>query len=262
MRVFIFAIASLIISGCSDKTPSCTDVVVQVQVTDYVVAAIKQSLLQNDPDTHVEQVMSNSNLMLENITTTDYDNGIDKHSCRADLRLTLPPGVAALKDHHVFQSLPIAKLDIAVQGDDIVSPITYTTYRSEKENQLIVRTGNENTAAKYIQGVHKIDAFDTELRALPDLHLGLTLYSTIDKNILIEPEKNGSLKFRVDYQHPVCRSWKQSITGEIGDTLIYENRAVGCSVTFSRLGEIMLVEHEGCEMMVRNCYPDGIYRKQ
>ena len=262
MRLLILVSSALIISGCGGKTPSCTDEAIVAQVTQYAEDAIADGLLQNDPDIRVEQIMSRSNLMLTDITTTAYDKGIDKHSCAANVRVSLPPGVAALKEHRVFQSLKLAKLDVHVQGNDIVTPVTYTTYRSEKEKQLIVRAENEKVAAKYIQGLHKIGAFDSELRAVPDLRLGLTIYSTSGKNVLFEPAEDGSLGFRVNYQSPVCRAWMQTITEERGDTLIYDNREVGCSVSFSRLGEIMLVEHEGCGMMARSCYPDGVYQKQ
>lgn len=262
MRLLILVITVLTVSACGGKTPSCTDEAIVAQITQYADDAITNGLLQNDPDIRVEQVMSQSHLMLADITTTEYNKGIDKHSCSANLRVTLPPGVAALKEHRVFQSLPLAKLDIEVQGNDIVTPITYTTYRSEKENELILSAENENIPGKYIQGVHKIGAFDSELRSVPDLRLGLTIYSMRGKNILIEPAADGSLGFRVNYQSPICRSWMQTISEERGDMLIYDNRDVGCSVSFSRLGEIMLVEHEGCEMMAQSCYPDGVYQKQ
>lgn len=262
MRLFMFAITALMLTGCGGKTPGCTDKAIVAHVTQYAEDAIADGLLQNDPDLYVEQMMSHMRLALSDVVTTDYNKGIDKHSCSANLRVTLPPGVAALKEHRVFRSLSLADLDVEVQGNDLVTPITYTTYRSEKEKELIVYAENEDIPGKYIQVVHQLGAFDSELRALPDLHLGLTLYSMRDKNVLIEPAEGGSLKFRINYQNTICRSWMQTITEERGDTLVYDNRDVGCSVSFSRLGEIMLVEHEGCELMAKACYPDGIYKKQ
>ncbi len=262
MRLIILVITALIISGCGGKTPSCTDETIVAQITKYADDAIADGLLKNDPDIRIEQMMSQIRLALADITTTEYNKGIDKHSCSANMHVTLPPGVAALVKHRVFQSLSPANLDVDVQGNDIVTPITYTTYRSEKENQLIVRAKNEKIPAKYIQRVHKIGAFDSELRALPDLRLGLTLYSMRGKNVLIEPAEDGSLQFRINFQSAICRPWMQTFTEERGDTLIYDNREVGCSVSFSRLGEIMLVEHDGCGLMARSCYPDGVYRKQ
>jgi len=262
MRLFSVAITVLILTGCGGKTPGCADQAIVAQVTQKAEDAISDALLQNDPDLHVEQIISRTRLALAKVSTTEYNEGIDKHSCSADLRVSLPPGIAGLKEHRVFRSLSIADLDVEVHGNDLVTPITYTTYRSEKEKELIVYTENENIPAKYIQVVHKLGAFDSELRALPDLHIGLTLYSMQDKNVLIEPAKDGSLKFRINYQNTICRSWMQTITEERGDTLIYDNRDVGCTVRFSRLGGIMLVEHEGCELMAKSCYPDGIYQKQ
>ena len=262
MRLSIIVIVALTITGCGGKTPACGDPAALSEVIEYAKDAISERLLQNDPHMHTGQLMSKTMMVLTEVITTNYDEGIDKYSCSANLRVTLPPGIAALKNHRVFQSHALAQLKIDTQGNDIVSTVSYTTYRSEKENHFIVHAENENAPAKYIQIAHKIGAFDSELRALPDLRLGLTLYSTHDKSILIEPVDNGSLKFRVDYRRSVCRSWMQTITHERGDTLIYDNRDVGCSVTFSRLGAIMLVEHEGCELMAGSCYPDGIYQKQ
>ncbi len=258
----IFIITALIVTGCGGKTPGCTDEAIVAQIKQYAEDAITDRLLQNDPDLHVEQMMYQMRLALANIVTTEYNKGIDKHSCSANVRVTLPPGIAALKEHRVFQSLSMANLDVDVDGNDLVTPISYTTYRSGKEKQLIVYAENEDVPAKYIQVVHKLGAFDTEPLALPDLSLGLTIYSMRDKNVLIEPSKNGFLKFRITYQNTRCRSWMQTITEEHGDTLIYDNRDVGCSVSFSRLGRIMLVEHEGCELMLKRCYPDGIFQKQ
>ncbi len=262
MRLLVTVFSALLVSACGSKTPSCTDDIVVAEITKYATDAISDGLLKNDRSSPVEEILSRTRLSLTDITTTEYNKGIDKHSCAAKLLVTLPPGVAALKEHRVLKSLALARLDVDVEDDAIVTRITYTTYRSENNKQLVVRAENENIPAKYIQGVHKIGAFDSDLSTLPDLSLGLTIYSTSDKNVLFEPADDGSLRFRINHRSPACRPWMQSITAERGDTLIYENRDVGCLVSFSRLGALMLVAHEGCTMMARSCYPDGVYQKQ
>ena len=174
----------------------------------------------------------------------------------------MPAQLAALNDYRAFQSLALGTTKVNVEGNDIVAPITFTTYTSERDGQLIVHSEGENVPAKYIKGAHKVGAFDADLSTLPDLRAGLSLYSTTGKTLLLEPIENGALKFHLNHQSHMCRSWTQYITEERGDTLLYDNREIGCSLLFSRLGQIILVEHQGCEMMADACYPDGIYYKQ
>jgi hypothetical protein len=262
MRLTILVISTLLITAC-ERTPSCTDETIVAQVTQYAEEAITNGLLKNDPGIDTELLISQMNLALADITTSKHDKTIDKHSCSANILITLPPGVAALKDSGVVQSTSLAKLNLMVEGDDIVAPMTYTTYRSEKDNQLILYTENENLPARYVQAVHKIGAFDSGQRPLPNLRRGPTLYGKPEMTVQIEPAPKGTLRFQVDYlKRPMCRSWMQTFTDERGDKLIYENAEAGCLLSFSRLGEMMLVEHEGCEMMPRPCLPDGVYQKQ
>lgn len=262
MRILFIAVTILILTACGSKTPPCTDPLVTSHVTELAEYAISEELLQNDPDLAIDKTMSRINLALENISTTEHEKSIDKHSCAANLHVDLPAGVAALKNHAVFRSLTGTALEVDVQSDAIVTPVTYTTYRSIKDKQVVIRLEGENVPAKYVQVLHKAGVFDSDLSAPPDLHGGLTIYSSKDKNVLIEPTEDGTLRFRINYQNSKCQAWMQTMTEERNDTLIYDNKVVGCRVTFSRLGVMMLVEHSGCERMPRNCYPDGIYQKQ
>jgi hypothetical protein len=262
MRLPILVISTLLISACGRGTPSCADKAIVAQIMQRADAAIAAALLKNDPNIRTQSMISDMRPELADITTIEHDNSIDKYSCSANILITLPPGVAALKDREVVQSTSLAKFNLGIEGDDIVAPMTYTTYRSEIDNQLILHTENENLPAKYVQTVHKIGAFDAGQRALPDLRRGPIRYRKPEMTVLIESGEKSALQFRVDYlKRPMCRSWMQAFTEESGDKLIYENPEVGCKLNFSRLGEIMLVEHEGCEMMPRPCLPDGVYEK-
>jgi len=261
MRLTILVISTLLMTACGG-TPSCTDEAIVAQITGHAEQAIANGLLKNDPDTDTESLTFQMNLALADITTTEHDKTIDKYSCSANILITLPPGVAALKDNDVIQSTSLAKLNLTVEDDDIVAPMTYTTYRSEKDDELILYTENENLPARYVQAVHKIGAFDSGQRPLPNLRKGPTLYGKPEMTVQIEPATKGNLRFQVDYlKRPMCRSWRQAFTDERGDKLIYENPKAGCLLSFSRLGEIMLIEHLGCEMMPRPCLPSGVYQK-
>jgi hypothetical protein len=262
MRLTILVISTLLVSACG-RTPSCTDETIVAQITQYAEEAIANGLLKNDPGIDPQMLIPQMNLALADITTTEHDKSIDKHSCSANILITLPPGVAALKDSGVVQSTSLAKQNLMVEGDDIVAPMTYTTYRSEKDDELILYTENDNLPARYVQAVHKIGAFDSGQRPLPNLRRGPTLYVKPEMTVRIEPATKSTLRFQVDYlKWTMCRSWMQTFTDERGDKLIYENPEAGCLLSFSRLGEMMLVEHEGCEMMPRPCLPDGVYQKQ
>ena len=262
MRLTILVISTFLVTACGG-TPSCNDEKIVAQIAQSAEEAIAKGLLKNDPGIDTEMLISEMNLALADITTTEHDKSIDKYSCSANILITLPPGVAALKDSGVVQSTSLAKLNLMVEGDDIVAPMTYTTYRSEKDDQLILYTEHENLPARYVRTVHTIGAFDSGQRPLPNLRHGPTLYGNPEMTVQIEPAKKGALQFRVDYlKRPMCRSWTQTFTGERGDKLIYENPKVDCQLSFSRLGEIMLVEHEGCELMPRPCLPDGVYQKR
>jgi hypothetical protein len=261
MRLTILVISTLFISACGG-TPSCTDETIVAQITQYAEEAIANSLRKNDPDIDTELLLSQMNLALADITTTEHDKTIDKHSCSANILITLPPGVAALKDSAVIQTTSLVKLKLLVEGDDIVAPMTYTTYRSEKDDQLILSTEDENLPARYVQAVHKIGAFDSGQRPLPNLRRGPTLYGKPEMTVQIEPATKTTLRFQIDYlKRPMCRSWMQTFTDERDDKLIYENSEAGCLLRFSRIGEILLIEHESCEMMPRPCLPSGVYQK-
>ena len=97
---------------------------------------------------------------------------------------------------------------------------------------------------------------------MPDLRTGLALYNARAKHLLIQPTDDGKLQFHFTYDNPACRAWTQHITEEHGSTLLYDNQAVACSVTFSLLGDVVLVEHKGCNLVVESCLPDGLYRRQ
>lgn len=262
VRLALFAAFTVIVAGCGSKTPPCNDESVIAAVNGYAGQAIRDGLLRNDPELRAEQIMSRVSVAVTDIATTDYDKSIDKHTCSASLRVTLPTEIATLNGYRAFQTLALGDTKVNVEGNDIVAPITFTSYLSEQDEQLIVYSEGENVPAKYIQGAHKAGAFDADLSTLPDLRAGLTLYTTPGKNVLIEPADNGALKFHVNHQSHMCRSWTQFITEERGATLVYDNPQAGCSLIFSRLGQIMLIEHKGCNLMAKACYPDGVYQKQ
>ncbi len=262
VRLALFAAVPLMVAACGAKTPPCNDETVIAAVMGHAEQAIVDGLLRNDPELRVEQIMSQVRLTVTDVASTGYNKSIDKHICSSALRVTLPAEIAALNDYRAFQKLMLGDTKVKVEGNDIVAPITFSSYRSEQNGQLIVYSEGENVAAKYIKGAHEAGAFDADLGTLPDLHAGLTLYTTAGKNLLLEPADNGVLKFHVNHQSHMCRSWTQYITEQRGDTLVYSNPQAGCSLFFSRLGQIMLVEHEGCELMAKACYPDGVYQKQ
>ena len=262
MRPLLIALTATFIAACGAKTPPCTSDAVKTEVIGMARAAIREGLLKNDPDMRTDHVMSKLGIALVDIETTDHNEGIDKHSCSATLRITLPPEVAALKDHRAFRAYARLQADVPIEGNAIVAPITYSSYLSEQEKALIVDVDGERPPAKFIEGAHKAGAFDVDLTALPDLHAGLTLYNTKGKHLLIRPNEAGSLEFHMNFENTICRPWTQVITAEQGSTLVYDNPEVGCSVIFSRLGGMLLVEHEGCDLMAEACFPDGIYQRQ
>ena len=262
VRLVLFGAVTFIVAACGAKTPPCNDEAVVAAVAGHAEQAVIDGLLRNDPELRVEQIMSQISFTITDVTTTDYNKSIDKHTCGAALRVTLPAEIAALSDYRAFQRLMLGDTKIEVKGNDIIAPITFTSYLSEQNNQLIVYSEGENVPAKYIKGAHDAGAFGADLSTLPDLRAGLTLYTTPGKSLLIEPVENGALKFHVNHQSHMCRSWTQFINEERGATLVYNNPQAGCSLIFSRLGQIMLVEHEGCDLMAKACYPDGVYQKQ
>ena len=263
MRLFLIALSVVALGGCGEaSTPSCVDTSVTETIVQLANESVEGELLQVDPAARVEKITERITIAISDIRTSGHDESIDKHSCSANLRVTLPREIAALKQHRAFGKLALAQTSVEIQGNDIIAPVTYTTYLNSSDQELIIRAQGEQAPAHYIQAAYKMGAFDADLTTLPDLHGGLTLYSGPGKTLLIKPVEDGSLQFHVNYERNHCRPWAQLITDERGDTLVYDNPKVGCTVFFSRLGEMLVVEHEGCEMMAHSCSPDGVYQKQ
>ena len=262
-RLFLIAGAIAALGACNQAaTPSCTDKAVISELGRQAQGAIESGVLEADPAARIETVMERLPVSIENIASTSHDDTIDKHSCTAELLVTLPPEIAALKKHRAFRLLALGNLDVDIQDNTIVAPLTYTTYMSEQNRELVIRAEGERLPARYIRAAYKVGAFDADLTTLPDLRAGLSLYSGKGKTLLLKPLEDGSLEFQVSYETNHCRPWAQRITEEQDGTLIYDNTEVGCTVLFSRLGEILLVEHKGCEKMARSCSPDGVYQKR
>ncbi len=263
LRQIPIMLALALLGGCTDaKTPSCTDATVVQRIIALARNAIGSELLQEDPSARTSQVTERLRFTLVGITSKDYERTIDKHTCAATLHVSLPPEIAGLRDHRAFQVLALGDRTMAFQGNDLVALVSYTTYLSQEDQALVIRVEGETAPARFIRAAYKVGAFDADLTRLPDLHKGLTLYAAAEKSLLIKPADDGLLQFQISYENNYCRPWAQLITEERGDRLIYDNPEVGCSVAFSRLGEILLVEHAGCDKMAPSCSPDGIYQKQ
>ena len=252
-----------VLAGCgAARTPDCTDEKVVARISESATRTVEQYLLRADPGTNVSAVLSRIGLAPTAIVTATHDDLIDKYTCSALLYVALPPEIVAVKDHHVFRTVALGKLNLEVRGDAVVAPITYSVYQTSRGKELIIDVQGLDAPAKFVANAYSLEAFTGNLRALPDLRAGLTLYNAERKHLLLEPLTDGALRFHISYDNKICRPWNQRVTEERGDTLIYDNKEVGCSAIFHRLGEIVLVEHRGCELMVEICFPDGVYRKQ
>lgn len=256
------ALAATALTACGPKTPPCDDAAVTAKVAQITVNEIEAAVLRNDRSAQTEKITSGLGIHLENITTTDYDKSIGKFTCTANLHIALPAAISELKDHRAFRAYTQTFADVPIEGNDLVAPLTFTSYLSDTDGGLIVTTEGEKLPARFFQGAHKAGAFEADLNLLPDLLGGSTRYKSGEKNLLLRPNENGGLEFHMSFGNRICRPWTQIFTGEQGSTLVYDNPSVECSVLFSFLGELLLVEHEGCKLMVEACYPDGIYQKQ
>lgn len=206
--------------------------------------------------------MSRLSVALTGVSVSAHDRSIDKWTCSAELRLRLPANVAQLSSHPTFKRIATPKVEVASEGDDLVVPIAYTVYQTQEKKELVVSAEGLEAPARFIQGAQRMGAFDLDLRTPPDLRAGLSLYSGQRKQLFIEPDADGRLRFQINYDNPACRPWMQHITAERGNMLLYDNRAARCSVIFSIFGELVLAEHRGCELMPERCFPDGAYRRQ
>jgi hypothetical protein len=229
---------------------------------DLAASTIEEALTQADPKAKPSTVLSRLNIVLTSVSATAHDESIDKWTCSAELRVKLPPEIVEIREHPVFKAVASPKPDMKFLGDELVSPVAYTVYQSREKRELILSAEGLDVPAKYLQGAYRVGAFASDLRTAPDLRTGLALYNARAKHLLIQPTDDGKLRFHFTYDNPACRGWMQHITEERGDTLIYDNPAVACSVIFSVLGELILVQHKGCNLIVENCLPDGIYRRQ
>ncbi|MGH8678439.1 MAG: hypothetical protein ACREUQ_08835 [Burkholderiales bacterium] len=232
------------------------------RVIQSAINTFEETLAQVDPGATSSEAVSQIMLSLDSVVTTASDKEIDTYTCESQLQIILPPQIAALHQQRVFRVVAFAKLGVRLQGKDIVAPLTYTVYRSRGKTELMVEVEGLQALAIYIERAYRAGAFTAAIQPLPDLRAGMTLYNAESKHLHIEPVANGSLQFYVSYDSAVCQPWRQTITEERGDTLIYDNKEFGCAATFNRVGEMVLVDHQGCNRMIVTCYPDGVYRKQ
>ena len=261
-RPLVYVLLASLLTACGARTPPCTDDTVKAEVLKIARTAIEEGLRMNDREVQTGHVTSRLNLSVQDIATASHEKSIDKFNCTANLHVGLPAEVAALKDHPAFRAYTQLKADLPVQGNDIVAPVTYSSYLSEQNEKLIVDAEGVAAPARFIQGAHKAGVFSSDLASMPDLHAGATQYSAKGKSLLIRPNAIGGLEFHMAFENRACHPWNQVITEEKGSTLFYDNPSVRCTVIFSRLGELLFVEHEGCDLMVEACYPDGIYQKR
>ena len=263
MRFFILFVLVLLLAGCGlTKTPKCADQRVVARVIQSAANTFEETLAQVDPGATSSEAVSRIMLSLDSVFSTARDNEIDSYTCESQLHIILPPQIAALHQQRAFRVVAFAKLGVRLQGNDIVAPLTYTVYRSREKKELMVDVEGLRDLSIYIERAYRAGAFTASLQPLPDLRGGMTLYNAAGKHLLVEPAAAGALQFYLSYDSTLCQPWRQTITEEHGDTLIYDNKEFGCSATFFRVGEMVLVEHQGCTRMIATCYPDGVYRKQ
>jgi hypothetical protein len=262
VRPLLPVLAACLVAACGSGTPECSDGQAQARVVQMASSAIEDALKRADPKTNPVTVLSRIKIAPPSVSAARHDKDIDKWTCSAELRIRLPSQIGELNAHPVFKAIVAPRVNVAFRRDQLAVPVSYTLYRSRENNELVVSVEGLDAAAKYIQGVYRAGAFSLDLQRMPDLRSGLVLYSARDRHLLIRPAENGALQFDFTYDKPVCRPWTQYVTEERGDVLIYSNPAARCSLTFSRLGELLLVEHTGCELMNPLCLPDGVYRKQ
>jgi hypothetical protein len=260
MRLTAFFLLAMMVAACGSGTPDCADERVLAQLRQSATGAIEDAVIRADPKAKPSAVMSRLDVALTGVSVAAHDKSIDKWTCSAELRVKLPEGIARLNSHPAFKR--ITKAEIASQGDEIVAPIAYTVYQTREKKELMVSAEGLEVPARFIQGAQRVGAFALDLRTPPDLRAGLSLYSGHRKQLFIEPDTEGRLRFQINYDNPACRPWMQHITEERGGTLIYDNQAARCSVTFSIFGELVLAEHKGCELMPERCLPGGAYRRQ
>jgi hypothetical protein len=260
MRLIASFLLALAVAACGSGTPDCGDERVETRVRQSAMSLIEEALTRADPKARPSATLSRLDLALAGVSVAARDRSIDKWTCSAELQVKLPAGVALLSTHPAFKR--IARVEVAFRGDDIVVPFTYTVYQTREKKELVVTAEGLEALPRFIQAAQRMGAFDLDLRTPPNLRAGLSLYSGQRRQLLIEPDAGGRLRFQVNYDNPACRSWTQHITQERGSTLIYDNPAARCSVTFSLFGELLLAEHKGCELMPERCLPGGAYRRQ
>jgi hypothetical protein len=259
-RSLAIVLLTLFCAGCGPRTPGCSDPAVAKRIQEVSLKAIEDALLRVDRKVSPSPVVSRLAIEVASVSSGKHDRGIDKWTCSAELRIALPSQIAEFNDHPVFKAIA-PKQKVTFAGDRLAVPIDYTVYRTEK-NELAVSPEGIDVAVRYIQGVYRAGIFGLDLKNLPDLHAGMALYSGREKHVLFRPVEDGKIQFDFAFDKPACHPWSQHITQERGDMMMYDNPKAGCMVLFARLGELLVVEHKGCELMNAICLPDGTYRKQ
>jgi hypothetical protein len=260
-RPLIGILAGFVVAACGPHTPKCTDQQVLTQVRQLAAGKIEETLVRADPAANPASVLSRIEIAVDAVSLLSQDQKSGKLTCSADVRFKLPAEVFEHMDHPVFRAA-VPKSGASFQADHLVSPVSFTVARDRQSRELIVEADGLDAPARFVRGAYFVGVFTSDLRTLPDLRAGLILYNAKGKHLIIQPTDQGPLQFQFNFENPTCRAWMQYITEERGSTLVYDNRSVGCSVVFSLLGEALLVEHKGCELMVPGCFPDGVYRKQ
>ena len=159
------------LTGCGNKTPSCTDPAeVDLVKTIYQQSFDKElSAMSDERRQRVQYTAKDTKISVESIRTASADDAVGKRTCEAQLIATVPadavPTIPELKNQ--LRSIYDAQ-GVSMDGTAIKGQVTYTAQRTEDKGELMVSLVGHMPVMSYFHDVAMFRVWDKGVPTTPD----------------------------------------------------------------------------------------------
>jgi hypothetical protein len=156
------------LTGCGNKTPSCTDpAAVDLVKTIYQQSFDKRlSAMSDEQKQRAQYATKDITISVDSIRTSSADDAVGKRTCEAQLIATVPAG--AVPTDTVLRSIYNDAQGVTVEGTAIKGQVTYTAQRTEDKGELLVSLVGHMPVIDHLVNVAMFGVLYSGVPATPD----------------------------------------------------------------------------------------------